>query len=133
MYVLFDSRDVPEYYFVGHDTPEPLFEPSMSRIDRKKISLLFGGIGDARHLYMTLIMVGTQVMMRKLPKDKSFHFTIVDLKPATIATDLLILLTLDELARTPSEDEISTSTLLHVLYYTYAPLTMPRSAYDSLQ
>lgn len=82
---------------------------------------------------MTLIMIGTEAEMRKLPVDLCFHITIVDHKPAVIARDLLILLMLDELASAKSMKAMFKTALLHVLYYTYLSPIMPRKLYLLLQ
>lgn len=83
------SRDIPEYYTVGHDAPEPLYTRDLLASGRDKISLLFGGIGDARNLFQTLIAIGDDARTGKLPKELFFHLTVVDIKPAVIARDLL--------------------------------------------
>lgn len=45
------SRNIPEYFVVGHDTPESLFDKHLLATEREKISLFFAGVGDARNLH----------------------------------------------------------------------------------
>lgn len=52
-------QDEPEYYTVGHDNVRSQFDPSAAKnsLDAESVSFLFGGIGVARHLYITLISI----------------------------------------------------------------------------
>ena len=105
----------------------------MLNVDRKKISLLFGGVGDARNFLMTLIFIGAEAQSKKLPVDKSFHITIVDIKPASIARDLLVFLILDEIAAVKDSEELWKRRLHYLLYYMYLSPIMPTSLYTLLQ
>jgi hypothetical protein len=47
---------------------------------------MFGGIGDARHLFESLSDLGRC----PTPTSKRFHFTMVDIKHVVIARDLVL-------------------------------------------
>ncbi|SMY21890.1 unnamed protein product [Zymoseptoria tritici ST99CH_1A5] len=76
-----------EFYPIGHDTPESLWDASLSRSPRDTISLLFGGIGDARNLFQTLVEIARHEAQKKDIERKKYHFTIVDLKAAWHRSD----------------------------------------------
>jgi tetratricopeptide (TPR) repeat protein len=119
-------QSIPEYFTIGHDMPEPLFSKDLLETGRKKISLLFGGIGDARHLLMSMFSIAGE--KSAMESDKLFHFTIVDIKPAVIARDLLLFLMLWQPAETKGDTNAMARTrLLPCLYYTYlAPHHAPQ-------
>ena len=52
-------QDFPEYYNVGHDDATPQVDVPLIFMSGPKetLSFLFGGIGDARHLYATLTSI----------------------------------------------------------------------------
>ncbi|KAF9878329.1 putative tetratricopeptide [Colletotrichum karsti] len=91
-------QDAPEYYAMGHDLAEPLFDASlMSAVGPKDdISFLLCGSGDARHLFASIAHLGLTEMMRQQGPgvDKqSFgrvHFTILDINPAALARTLVM-------------------------------------------
>lgn len=94
---------------------------------------MFGGIGDARNLHCTLLTIAGDNSQGK-GKDRLFHFTLVDIKPAAIARDLLVFLLLEEVADFGSDmASIERHNLLPCLYYTYLAPVMPRGVYDVLQ
>lgn len=63
-----------------------------------RVALMFGGIGYARNLFATLTDIVEQEAALSVPRDTSYHFTLVDLKPACIAR-ILVIFTLLEKAR----------------------------------
>ncbi|KXT13500.1 hypothetical protein AC579_8619 [Pseudocercospora musae] len=136
-------QTVPEYYSVGHDTPESLYTSDLQNTERKKISLMFGGIGDARNLHCTLLAIcGDELSsggkIKRLSKGsgtgKLYHFTLVDIKPAVIARDLVIFLLLNEIANYGRDMEsVVKYKLLPCLYYTYLAPLMRRGIFDVLQ
>ena len=104
------------YFPVGHDIPHPLFDESLLNTKRDKISLLFAGIGDARHLFVTLLIIECTDKMIGICPSKCFHFTVLDHKPATMAKVFLLLQILEQLTRT-SEDGAGSRMLYYLLYY----------------
>jgi hypothetical protein len=93
---------------------------------------MFCGIGDARHLYATLAKIHSHTKQNAHLANKRYHFTLLDLKPAILARDLIVFSLLDDMSRlrTGSEEELDT---LLVLFYTWAGVIMPAYAYDGLQ
>jgi hypothetical protein len=81
---------------------------------------LFGGMGDCRNVFSTLTHIFNDRVQGKV-KGQSFHLTLVDIKPAVIARDLVILLLLDDLSKVRSK----TSLLIPCLYYPYLSPIMP--------
>ena len=120
-----------EYYTVGHDTPESMFDESLLQTGRQKIALLFAGIGDARNLYNTLLTAAEDPPLES--HNKSFHFTIVDIKSAAVARDLVTLLMFNELADHLWRDAKEAGRMSICLYYTFIAPTMPNAVYDTLQ
>jgi hypothetical protein len=58
-------------------------------------------------------------------KDQSFHLTLVDIKPAVIARDLVLFLLLDDLSKVSRTKGPKRSLLQACLYYTYLSPIMP--------
>ncbi|KAF9040856.1 hypothetical protein BJ165DRAFT_1613427 [Panaeolus papilionaceus] len=99
--------DVIDYFRFGHDVPRPLFDEigqnENLRIDERtlilegweKISFLFGGSGDGRHIFATLINWGS--MWKRLSsrhilafRFPDLHLTLLDIHPATLSRVMLI-------------------------------------------
>lgn len=133
--LMLDRINTAEYYPIGHDTPESLFDAKLCSSPRSTVSFLFGGIGDARNLFQTLVHIATQD--RKTNKQngrKFYHFTIVDIKSSAIARDLVILLLLDELSElVDNTDKAIGSNTLLCLVYTFFSSIMPASLHNLLQ
>ncbi|SMR46747.1 unnamed protein product [Zymoseptoria tritici ST99CH_1E4] len=100
-----------EFYPIGHDTPESLWDASLSRSPRDTISLLFGGIGDARNLFQTLVEIARHEAQKKDIERKKYHFTISQ----------------------EDDGQLHKNQLLHCLFYTLLSPLMPAKIYDVLQ
>lgn len=123
-------RNVRQYFVVGHDVPESLFDPTLLDTGRDKISLLFAGAGDARNLHKTILTAG----FHKPANERFFHFTIVDHKAPVIARNVLILLMIYEFSQILDSDEKKAISMLFPLfYYTYIAPIMPALLYNILQ
>lgn len=123
-------RNVQQYFTVGHDVPETLYDPELLETGRDKISLLLAGVGDARHLHKSFLIAGFD----SATKDRCFHFTIVDHKAGVIARDLLVLLMIYEFSQLLDDDEKKANSLIFPLfYYTYIAPIMPPLMHDVLQ
>ncbi|KAM0716120.1 hypothetical protein Q7P37_008634 [Cladosporium fusiforme] len=96
-------QDALEYYVIGHDSPESLYDSTLAD---------------------TFMHIFTDRLKGKL-KDQYFHFTLVDIMPAVIARDLLVFLLLDDLSKTIRTKRSERSLLLQCLYYTYLSPIMP--------
>lgn len=135
----FFARDLPltgghrrpetsEYYNLGHDDAQSQFEPSIFPKKNARYSFFFGGIGDARHFYATLIAI---IQHREEAKDTNkYHFTINDIKPHTLARDFLILLLIQQLSQIPSApsdaDTAKRADILTLLFYIYVGVLFPK-------
>jgi hypothetical protein len=109
---------------VGHDSPEPLYDSTLAETGRKKISLLFGGIRDCRNVHCTFMHILEDRLNGRL-KGQTFHLTLVDIKPAVIARDLVLFLLMDDLSKVIRTNPSKRSLLQARLYYAYLSPTMP--------
>ncbi|KAF8876824.1 hypothetical protein BD779DRAFT_1695306 [Infundibulicybe gibba] len=130
-----------EYYTIGQDAPMSLLDdwgslPEYeSPIDLNKIpknelgelSFLLGGVGDARHVYSSLI--GAERAYLRLPHSKrdSFrlHFNLLDIHPAPLARDLCVMLLLDQLLNVGKDDATEKAEILTTIFYIYVAVVMP--------
>ncbi|TCD61538.1 hypothetical protein EIP91_008282 [Steccherinum ochraceum] len=75
----------------GYEEPLPLKSLSKERLSN--LSFLFGGVGDGRHVYTTVVDVHHQ--WKKLPQEKKdatfVHITMNDIHPAMLARDIVIM------------------------------------------
>lgn len=126
-------QDEPEYYPIGHDVAESLLDPKLAETSNHNSSLSFlcCGIGDARHLWATLN--GISLHMRKGGDAlKELHFTLVDLKPASLARILIMLRLLSQ--QIPSEQS-GTSTAADARFaiaYLYVGHVVPPFVHTAL-
>lgn len=136
-----DPRDrrrpeASEYYNLGHDSAQSQFDASKFPAgDRCTYSFFFGGIGDARNLYATLIAIARN---REEKKDTNkYHFTVNDIKPQTLARDFLIFILIQQLSQipdAPSDAQKATrSDILALLFYIYMGALFPPRVYSHFQ
>ncbi|KAK5173661.1 uncharacterized protein LTR77_002342 [Saxophila tyrrhenica] len=119
-----------EYYVFGRDTPESLYDADVLQANRNKVTMMFAGIGDARNLHASLVHIAGDKINGKLD-GKLFHVTLVDIKPAVIARDIVNFLLLDGLSGCANKP--ASGSLLACLYYTYLAPVMPARLYEVLQ
>jgi hypothetical protein len=124
-----------EYYVVGHDISDSLFDATLSSSSRQTASFLFGGIGDARNMFQTIMeMAAHERESQKKEIDKTYHFTILDTNSPAIARDLVVLMLLDELSELAHDAaKARSSKILQCLFYTYLSAIMPSSLHEVLQ
>jgi hypothetical protein len=110
--------------------PEDLLSTS-----QPDIACLFGGIGDARNLLATIFFTGLLELSPQvaLGNRRSYHFTLVDLKPAVFARDLLIFRLLFELAIVSRQGPTAAEEIEVTLSYLFAAQVMPQWVSDQLQ
>ncbi|KAF2019225.1 hypothetical protein BU24DRAFT_489229 [Aaosphaeria arxii CBS 175.79] len=143
-------RDVPIFFSMGHDQATALYDPLLLGLAEKgeTLAYLFGGIGDARNLFQTLVPIPWLEHASK--RKHSFHFTINDIKPEVFARDLLFFILLDEVANEippkylkikPGEknkevDDLELSFTatrnLTTIFYAYAAQLMPPNVWEHL-
>lgn len=99
-------------------------------VNNKQEALLFGGIGDARHLLTTFMVIAMEASMEPGTEGKMFHFIIVDIKAAAIARDLIVLEMLNDMTLPKASGRMLA---LVGLYYTYLASTMPPTIFEYLQ
>ncbi|KAJ7750682.1 hypothetical protein DFH07DRAFT_922529 [Mycena maculata] len=135
-----------QYYTVGQDEmlslfddwgprdPYPLRISTLSKARLSELSFLFGGVGDARNVYATL--VGGHRAYKALPKDKRsamrMHLTMLDIHPSALARDLVILMLLNDCMAPNVAPEVLAETKA-TLMYTYGGAIMPPYAHARQQ
>lgn len=119
------SQDEPDYFGPGHDEAESLFtrELESSSPNDPVLSFMLCGIGDARHLFMTIAIYFT---IRKNTSQK-VHFTILDHKPVVLARVLIFFYLMQEGGDPDVNDYDARIALLSVSYLFCAQL-MPQFA-----
>ena len=92
----------------------------------ERCSIMFGGVGDARHLYATIISAARHER-REHGSARRYHFTVNDIQPP----NLLIFQLLEDLANSdvPAEEYLT----LGVLFYVFCAPIMPDMVHDHLQ
>eukprot|EP01133_Synstelium_polycarpum_P007912 gene7912-9290_t len=150
-----------EYYTIGHDhamsallawwseptqiRPEPkdgicvrMQEKITDRIMFKQhnhLSFFFGGVGDARHVILTLADANRQIDTA-VPKEMSLHLTLNDIHASPLSRDLIIFSLLEEMGRARTLDVVykdhAVGNLATLLYYIYIGVVMPPAIYDIL-
>ncbi|KAF2646862.1 hypothetical protein P280DRAFT_465013 [Massarina eburnea CBS 473.64] len=135
---------VLQYIGYRHDSAQSMIDVLLSHNveDSGQISLLLGGIGDARHFFQTLRIIYT-LSFQQAP-ERNYHFTINDLKPEVLARDMIFFILIDQLATAlplgqKSMDPSTVPTVptvrqtLITLFYTYTGQVMPPTTFDHLQ
>ncbi|KAK7991439.1 hypothetical protein PG988_000233 [Apiospora saccharicola] len=92
--------DEAEYFCVGHDVPESQVTGDLIRTIKpdETVSILFAGIGDARHMFQTIL---------EFPVDppRKLHFMVLDHKPAVVARNLIFFHLFNEAATEKDEEK----------------------------
>ncbi|TCD63143.1 hypothetical protein EIP91_005902 [Steccherinum ochraceum] len=128
-----------DYFTIGHDDPmsiiddwgpndpDPIDLRRLSPSHLSHLSFLFGGVGDARHVFSSII--GLHRAHQRLGVEKqsqlNAHFTLLDIHATAIARDLCIFLLLDELAADRLDEEGKTETLATIFYIFIGVLIPP--------
>ncbi|THU91070.1 hypothetical protein K435DRAFT_968380 [Dendrothele bispora CBS 962.96] len=133
-----------EFYSVGHDDPmsiidnwgpqpaerNPMDLGSLTAAQRSRLAFMFAGVGDARHVYGSII--GLHQAYNKLSErerdDLHVHLTLLDIHPTVLVRDLLILVLLDELV-TREKSEMELEEIKATIFYTFAAPIMPPACY----
>lgn len=105
-----------------------------SNVDRN-LSVLLGGIGDARHFYAQIAILGAterMVMHTTSPLKRKYQFTLNDSNRGAISRNLVLLVLLDELACLTDIPQAERTEIYTTVYYIFAGVIMPRYALDRL-
>ncbi|KAI9717305.1 MAG: hypothetical protein M1812_004832 [Candelaria pacifica] len=126
---------VDEYFSIGHDTisTEDGDDIPPSSSAESQSSFFFGGVGDARHLYATMIRILAREQACPDLPEKKYHFTINDTKAPAIARDILVLLLLHDLSELEDSASDEGTLILNTLFYLFIAPIMPGYVFDHLQ
>lgn len=105
-----------------------------SNIDRN-LSVFLGGIGDARHFYAQLAILGAterMIVHSTSPLQRRYNFTLNDSNCAAIARNLVLLVLLDELACLTDIPQAERTEIYTTVYYIFAGVIIPRYAFCRL-
>ncbi|KAH8700726.1 hypothetical protein BGW36DRAFT_405925 [Talaromyces proteolyticus] len=121
-----------EFYTVGHDEVTDLLGLPLCSDVKKDISVFFGGIGDARHFYGQLALLGAMERISSShaagPIKRRYHFTLNDSKASVLARDMVLFAMLDELAVSKDMLQTERTEIYTVVYYVFVGIIIPRFA-----
>lgn len=117
---------------VDQGAPFPLLEFGSDLVgpSQSKYSMLFCGIGDARHLFVTLDNIGQMLASDSSILWKRFIITLVDINPAVFARDLLVFRMLADCVKEAGDTKRVT---LVTISYVFGLQFMPPWANERLQ
>lgn len=95
--------------------------------------MFLGGIGDARHFYAQLAILGVterMVMHSTSPLKRKYRFSLNDRNHEAIARNLVLLVLLDELACLTEISQAERTEIYTTIYYLFAGVIIPRYASD---
>ncbi|KAL1970428.1 hypothetical protein VTN77DRAFT_4072 [Rasamsonia byssochlamydoides] len=132
-----------EFFNVGHDDISDLIPVDVLVDLQKDVSVFLGGVGDARHFYSALALLGVteQAQLRVAQKTgadelsrvkRRYHFTLNDLKAGALARDMVLFALLDELAVARDLPSLERLQRYAVVFYIFIGAIMPRFAFDHL-
>ncbi|KAH8101280.1 hypothetical protein BXZ70DRAFT_935376 [Cristinia sonorae] len=130
------------YYSIGHDHPlsivddwgdrghasskDPLKISHLPEEELSNLAFLFGGVGDARHVFGSII--GLHQAYQKLDETKrsvmKIHLTLLDIHPTALARDVCIFQLLDELKEGGHAEETAAE-IKATLFYIFIGIIMP--------
>ncbi|KAL7624490.1 hypothetical protein AAE478_006055 [Parahypoxylon ruwenzoriense] len=118
-------QDEPEYFGPGHDKAESMYTAELEKSAGKDpvLSIMFCGIGDARHFFKTILAYSAK------SKSQRLHVTMVDHKPAVAARNLIFFSMLHEAVI----NQESKNALLLSLGYLYCTQIIPPFVWEKLQ
>lgn len=127
-------QDYSEYYVVGHDNAcAQVNEAMMQKALKKPLAFFFGGVGDARNLYATMIEIVRLGGLDSRPPKRKYHATINDIKPSALARDIVLFYLRDDLSQSQStggEDQIEQLT---VIFYLFVGAVVPQWVSSKIQ
>ncbi|KAK7681418.1 hypothetical protein QCA50_015510 [Cerrena zonata] len=133
------------FFTIGHDIPmsivndwgldpDPLLPSQLTTDSLPHLALLFGGVGDGRHAYGSIIGLHKTYLSLGKRQKSSFrvHLTLLDIQPTALARDLVILLLLNQLTDKPIT-ELQRAEIMATAVYTFAGVLMPYYCYNRFQ
>ena len=110
------------------------FDEKLHSEKQMNYDFFFGGVGDARHLYATLIDIVDRETQNKLgaPSTKRYHFTVNDVKIQTTARNLIILWLLQDLTSVSGASSAAELTVT-TIFYAFCSHIMPRIIFEHMQ
>ncbi|KAH6889593.1 hypothetical protein BKA70DRAFT_1329295 [Coprinopsis sp. MPI-PUGE-AT-0042] len=118
-----------ELFRIGHDMPislldgfndnqpPPVSPSALTAKEKERLSFLFGGFGDARHVFATVIHAASQ------PFANHVHMTLVDIHPVQLAKIILIVYLLLEIEKSGREEE--RTEIYAAISYIYKNILIP--------
>ncbi|KAI0315921.1 hypothetical protein OF83DRAFT_1129611 [Amylostereum chailletii] len=131
---------VLEYYMMGHDPilsivddygpdepwPMPLDQVPLDLLPN--LSFLFGGVGDARHVYGSII--GLYRAHNRAPSARraqiKAHITLLDIHPTMVARDLVVFMLMDLLVQ-GNESPASEIEIKGAIFHTFMGVLVPNA------
>ncbi len=107
------------------------FSKALASASSESCSFLFGGIGDARNLYATLIHIADYERTYEPSSTRKYHFAINDIMAPTLARNLIIFYMLQDL--TTLKENFDKTLKLASIFYIFCAQIMPPFAYNHLQ
>ncbi|KAJ6496322.1 hypothetical protein C8R45DRAFT_1132445 [Mycena sanguinolenta] len=138
-----------EYYITSHDDVFSLLEQSsemenssltgeqdsinlkaLSNDKLSKLAFLFGGVGDARHVFGTVIALHEIFPRLSAKQRKAFkvYITLLDIKEHSLARDLVVMFLLFKIM--VCTNAIEKIELQATVFYIYTGLVMPQYCYE---
>lgn len=132
---LFSRLTTTEYLTVGHDVPKSLSRELVQKLPRnekdRKMSFFFADIGDARHLYATMIDLHASEKKGTAPLRK-YHFVATDINKCALTRDLVTWKLIDDLSIL-SHDSNEGMVILATIFFIYEANIMPNYIYEYLR
>lgn len=126
------------YFHIDHDSVLSIFDKSVKTMrdllhlpNEACVSFFFGGIGDARNLFYTMIHITEMEQSSQVPKGH-YHFLVNDHNISVLARDLIILLLIQQLSSVDPKS-YGAIQILCTIFYVYNGAVMPRYAFSHLQ
>jgi hypothetical protein len=117
----------------GHDTVQSLYDETLQVevSPDANISFLLSGVGDARHLYHTLMNIVAEELTK--PTRRTFTLVVNDRKPHVMARNLIIWILLDTIPQGRGAGDKPDLRILNTVYFIFSSLVMPPQDYERLQ
>lgn len=106
-----------ELFSFGHDVATSQFSKALASASSESCSFFFGGNGDARHFYATLIHIADFEQTSEPDSTRKYHFVINDIMAPTLAKDIIMFYMLQDL--TTSEEDFDKSVTLAAIFYIF--------------